>query len=270
MPSNHRGPRSRAFSPPPRGLRNRHGSAAREAGRREPVPAAGVGEYGAGGAHGASDPGLQRAAQGAAHLLRWVGGASVCGSGTVGVGGGCGDPHVCLGQAGGEGPLCKDVHPRGLKRNTEDHQRCLASQGAAWRQPCASEPGSGLWEDAPDQPGREGGAPRGTPETGSRSRCETGDQRWALEKGEFGVLRPLNWSSFGCELCPPGWEARESPKASVPFSRRGLPLPCSRSRPSRHSQAALPEAVPAGVHQPQWPPSPGPEASATQERRLIF
>ena len=58
---------SRAFR---RGSRNHHGSAAREAGRREPVPAAGAGELGAGGTHGAGGPGLQRAAQGAAHLVR--------------------------------------------------------------------------------------------------------------------------------------------------------------------------------------------------------
>lgn len=58
---------SRAFR---RGSRGHHGSAAREAGRREPVPAAGAGELGAGGAHGAGGPSLQRVAQGAAPLLR--------------------------------------------------------------------------------------------------------------------------------------------------------------------------------------------------------
>lgn len=63
---------SRAFSPPRRGLWCRHGSAAREAGRREPVFASGAGEHGAGGAHGAGGPDLQRAAQGAAPVFRWA------------------------------------------------------------------------------------------------------------------------------------------------------------------------------------------------------
>lgn len=143
----------RAFSPPRRGLHSHHGSAAREAGRREPVPAAGAGEHGAGGAHGAGGPGLQRAAQGAARLLRcgpaarrvcrlgWGGGPDREGprreeeTGPFGTKLG-GTHEAFLGRLGPRVKfvkICKDMRQPGLKWDSGVRQRCFKSWWTARR-----------------------------------------------------------------------------------------------------------------------------------------